>query len=419
MIKIFRLGYYYLIQPFFLKKIVDPKSCKIIIDNIENLNNNKYQMNNITLEPSKHPLAEYIYHLESGEALLKDSPENVLEVVGILKSYGIVLDAYSINLCYIADHQWFNFFPFFKYFNGQITTDKLLKHWWHDRINYEYAEYCMKAMMWHGGGNLDQYLDSDQFKAITEELVNAKFKNNLFILTLHKIFPEFLAEQLRQMSYYSALGQFWRVMSDIFINLSDRYDRGEIKTIPDVVTHILNGLVTDANRPITYTVKVKNQTFEILPKTTGLTFLQDTAIPYVEAVFFRGTPFPGTISYNAQAYQIPYDQGMFAYGALYADPLPIGSAGIPPTLLMQDMRHFLPDYLIEVYQKGIRGENDLRVKICQSFQKSMYCVTTAAIKGLAPYSVDSEKIEEKKANRVYFEKWMNRFLTSRLTNINN
>lgn len=79
-------------------------------------------MTNLTIEQSKHPLAEYIYRLESGEALLKDSPENVLEVVGILKSYGIVLDAYSINLCYIANHQFFNFFPFFKYFNGEITT---------------------------------------------------------------------------------------------------------------------------------------------------------------------------------------------------------------------------------------------------------------------------------------------------------
>jgi hypothetical protein len=45
------------------------------------------------LKPSKHPLAEYIHRLESGKSLLKDTPENVLEVVGILKSYGVVLDA--------------------------------------------------------------------------------------------------------------------------------------------------------------------------------------------------------------------------------------------------------------------------------------------------------------------------------------
>ncbi|MGH2415559.1 MAG: CO2 hydration protein, partial [Microcystaceae cyanobacterium] len=52
------------------------------------------------LKPSKHPLAKYIYGLEAGEALLQDSPENVIEVVGILKSYGVVLDAYSRNLNY-------------------------------------------------------------------------------------------------------------------------------------------------------------------------------------------------------------------------------------------------------------------------------------------------------------------------------
>jgi CO2 hydration protein len=220
------------------------------------------------------------------------------------------------------------------------------------------------------------------------------------------------------MAYYSALGQFWRVMSDIFITLSDRYDQGEIKTIPEVVQHILDGLVADANKPITYQVKIKDNCYDIIPKSLGLTFLMDTAVPYVEAVFFRGTPFPGTISYNAQAYQIPFDQTAFAYGALYADPLPIGSAGIPPTLLMQDMRHFLPDYLHEIYQKTSRKDDDLRVQICETFQKSMFCVTTAALKGLAPYPLDTTSLEQQKANRQYLEKWMNRFIPSRLVAVN-
>jgi hypothetical protein len=44
-----------------------------------------------------------------------------MEVVGILHSYGIVLDAYSRNLNYIAEHQFLVFFPFFKYFNGEIS----------------------------------------------------------------------------------------------------------------------------------------------------------------------------------------------------------------------------------------------------------------------------------------------------------
>jgi CO2 hydration protein len=370
------------------------------------------------LQSSKHPLAKYIYQLESGEALLRDSPENVLEVVGILKSYGVVLDAYSKNLCYIADNQFLVLFPFFKYFNGDVSLDKLLRHWWHDRINFEYAEYCMKAMFWHGGGGLDAYVDSPEFTEVAKQVIQAKFKYNPLILGINTVFSQFLLEQMRQMAFYSGLGQFWRVMSDMFIDLSDRYDRGEIKTIPQVVQHVLDGLVAAATLPITYKVTIRGKVYELIPESAGLTFLADTAVPYVEAVFFRGTPFTGTISYNAQAYQIPYDQGMFAYGALYADPLPVGGAGIPPTLLMQDMRHFLPDYLQNVYRQGIRQEDDLLVKICETFQKSMFCVTTAAIKGLAPYPLDTSDVEQQKANRAYLENWMNRFTTSRLLDVN-
>lgn len=371
-----------------------------------------------TLDPSKHPLAKYIHHLESGDALLQDSPENVLEVVGVLKSYGVVLDAYSRNLIYIADHQFLALFPFFKYFNGDVSLPRLLRHWWHERINFEYAEYCMKAMFWHGGGGLDTYLDSPQFREAAEKAIQARWKGNVLMLSLHKLFPEFLPEQVRVMAYYSGLGQFWRVMSDIFIELSDRYDKGEIQSIPQVVRHILNGLVADANKPITYSVVLGGEVYEILPQSAGLTFLMDTAVPYVEAVFFRGTPFPGTVSYNAQAYQIPFFQSDFAYGALYADPLPIGSSGIPPTLLMQDMRHYLPNYLHRFYQDSQRGEDDLRVKICQSFQKSMFCVTTAALQGLAPHPLDTTDPEQRQANRAYLEGWMNRFTTSRLVQAN-
>ena len=177
-------------------------------------------------------------------------------------------------------------------------------------------------------------------------------------------------------------------------------------------------MVAAAELPITYSAEIRGQRYEIIPQTVGLTFLADTAVPYVEAVFFRGTPFLGTVSYNAKAHQVPPDQSRFTYGALYADPLPIGGAGIPPTLLMQDMRHFLPDYLHEVYVKSYRGEDDLRVQICQSFQKSMYCVTTAAILGLAPYPTDTADPAQQEENRAYFESWMDRFLTSRLRDVN-
>lgn len=370
------------------------------------------------IETSQHPLAEYIYRLESGQALLKDTPENVVEVVGILKSYGIVLDAYSRNLIYVADTQFLVLFPFFKYFNGEVSPAKLLQFWWHDRINYEYAEYCMRTMMWHGGGGLDSYLDSPEFEERAKKAIQAKLKNNFVLLGLNKLFPDFLPEQIRQMCYYSGLGQFWRVMSDMFISLSDRYDNGEIKSIPQVVEHILNGLVESANKPITYSVKIRDEVYDIMPKSAGLTFLMDTAVPYVESIFFRGAPFPGTVSYNAQAYQIPSHQSDFTYGALFADPLPIGGAGIPPTQLMQDMRHFLPEYLHEIYRQGKRKEDDLRVQICQSFQKSMYCVTTAAIKGLAPHSLDTLDPKEQKENREYLENWMYRFMDSRINDVN-
>lgn len=375
-------------------------------------------MTSTQLPSSKHPLAEYIERLESGQALLADSPENVMEVVGILKSYGIVLDAYSRNLIYIADHQFLELFPFFKYFNGEITFDKLLRHWWHDRINFEYAEYCMRSMLWHGGGKLDHYLDSPEFLELTRSAIKAKLKNNFIMLGIGQLFPDFLPEQIRMLAYYSALGQFWRVMSDIFISLSDRYDRQEIQTISDVVNHILAGLVADANKPITYAVKIGENVYDILPKSAGLTFLMDTAVPYVEAVFFRGTAFFGTVSYNAQVHQIPTEQSEFNYGALYADPLPIGGAGIPPTQLMQDMRHYLPDYLHRLYEQNCRGEKDIRVQICQTFQKSMYCVTSSAIIGLAPYPLNTENLEEKKANRLYLENWMDRFISSRIKDVN-
>ncbi|MEM8544873.1 MAG: CO2 hydration protein, partial [Cyanobacteria bacterium P01_H01_bin.119] len=154
--------------------------------------------------------------------------------------------------------------------------------------------------------------------------------------------------------------------------------------------------------------------YDLLPPSASLTFLMDTAVPYVEAIFFRGTPFLGTVSYNAQANQISPDQSRFAYGALYADPVPIGGAGIPPTLLMQDMMHYVPDYLQGFYDQTTRGTGDVRVKICQSFQKSMFCVTTAAIMGLMPYPADTDSSQEQAENRQYLNHWLDRLSTSRL-----
>jgi CO2 hydration protein len=367
--------------------------------------------------PSSHPLADILYRIESGGALLPDSPENVMEVVGILKSYGIVLDAYWKNLLFIAENQFLVLFPFFKYFNGEISFGKLLKHWWHDRINFEFAEYCMKAMMWHGGGKLDAYIDTEEFEQRAGEAIRAKLSRNQLMQGASRVFPNFLPEQVRQLVYYSALGQFWRIMSPMFLTLSDRYDQGEIESVTDVVEHIKQGLVQAADKPITYAVKIGDRVYDIVPPSVGATFLMDTAVPYVEAVFFRSFPFMGTVSYNAQVRQIPPEQERFSYGALYADPLPVGGAGIPPTLLMQDLRHYLPDYLHEFYRRSQRSETDLRVNICVSFQKSMFCVTTAAILGLMPFPADTTDPNQRQQNRAYLESWLTRMMDSRLPNI--
>ena len=366
---------------------------------------------NKTIEPA---LAAVKQRLESGGALLPDSPENLLEVVGILKSYGVVLGEYYRNLTYISEHQFLAFFPFFKFFNGDFSLNKLGRHWWHDRINFEFAEYCMKAMFWHGGGGLDAYLDSAEFKQRAQLAIAAKAARNPLMAVMHRLFPDFLVEQVRLMTYYSALGYFWSFMSPMFLELSDRYDRGEIKSIPDVVKHVQDGLVAAAGVPYIYKVSINTEDYEIVPASANLTFLMDTAVPYVEAVFFRSFPFRGTVSYNAQEHQISTEISQFNYGVLYADPLPVGGAGIPPTLLMQDMRHFLPNYLHEVYQQGDRGEEDLLVKICLSFQKSMFCVTTAALRGLAPHPFETEDPQERQANDKFLAPWLARLSRSQL-----
>jgi CO2 hydration protein len=368
--------------------------------------------------PTTSQLSAIAEHLARGGALIPDDSDNLLEVVGVLKAYAHVLDAYWRNLIYIADHQFLRVFPFFKYFNGDLSPARLGAHLAHRRINYEFAEYCMKAMLWHGGGGFDRYLDSEEFAANADRAIRARFRGNPFMLGLHRVFPGFLPEWTRQMCYYSVLGQFWRVMSPLFFDLSDRYDRGEIRSIPEVVAHVRHGLVAAANIPLIYSVEIRSERYDLLPASAGLTFLFDAAVPYVEAVFFRSLPFMGTVSYNAQARQISAEQSGFNYGVLYADPLPVGGAGIPPTLLMQDMGQHLPDYLREFYFTTLRGEDDLRVQICVSFQKSMCCVTSAAIQGLAPHPYDSTDPAERQANHAWFMHWLDRLSRSAVPGFN-
>ena len=348
-----------------------------------------------------------------GDGLLPESKINLIEVVGILESYGHVINDYQTNLHYISDQQFLVFFPFFKYMNGDVSFRRLLKHWQHDRINYEFGEYCVKSMMYYGGGGLDVYLDTSEFIGLANRAIEAKTKNNFLIQGFNKISSEFLLDQVRQMCYYRTLGQFWSIMADIFLNLANRYHKGQITTIRDVICHVKDGLITAAACPIYYSVEIKGEIYDLVPRSIGLTFLCDMAIPYIEAVFFRSLPFMGLLSYNAQAQQLPGDPGDFIYGALFADPISSGSAGVPLSLLASDLVRYMPEYLMDYYRSFSRGGLDLSVKSIASFQKSMFCVTSALMLGLSPRSLDSTNLKDLMENRRYFEAWIDRLINSR------
>jgi CO2 hydration protein len=351
--------------------------------------------------------------LLTGSTLLSESEENLIEVVDVLHSYGEVLDAYSRNLIYQAEEQFLNPFPIFRFLDGDLSFGKIWRHLCHDRINFEYAEYCMKTMLWHGTGGLDAYLDSEPFLRDCAAIIARKTKGDPLLAILHPLFANFLPEAIRTAATTHALGQFWRVMSDLFIDLAQAEAQGSITTIRELVDFLRQGLVAAAGQPISYGVTVAGEQFWVLPPDAGLTFLVDVAVPYVEAVFLRGTPFLGTVSFNAQAQQISPDQGQFSYGALYADPLPTMGAGIPPSLLMQDMYRHLPQRLHELYLKRTRGEGDERVKICMSFQKAMFCVTNAAIEGTFPFELGCLDASQQAANQAHAAAWANRLATAR------
>jgi CO2 hydration protein len=407
------------------------------------------------LPPSEHKYAEVIHRLEAGGSMLPDTPENLMQIIGIYKAYAVPMDFYWRDLLYIAERVFLEPLPFFKYFLPQSYLDlpnhyagegadlriwrgeasahpellefmdkgetrkmpKLLHHLWHDRINMEFAEACMRAMLWHGRdmgmGQFDAYLDSDEYKANADKAIKAYFKKNPVMLGLYKLFPDMFLEQVRQLSYYSNLGLFWEVMAPVFFEMSDIYDEGGFKGVPDAMNFLVNGIFAIAGRPIYHHVYIGDECIEIIPKSKGFTWLYEAALPYVEAVFYRTAPFRGTKSYNAQAKQVPSEQKDFHYGILYADVFPVGTAGIPPTLLMDDMFHFLPDYLQEYYKEHCRGEDDVLIQLGITFQRSMYNVTSAVIQALRTallYPLDDTNPEHLEKNRAFFEAQLDRFL---------
>jgi CO2 hydration protein len=406
------------------------------------------------LPPSTHEFAEIIQRLEAGGSMLPDTPENLMQIIGIYKAYAVPMDFYWRDLLYIAERVFFDPLPFFKYFLPQEYLDlqnhyagdnadlriwrgtgsahpellefmdkgktqkmpRLIHHLWHDRINMEFAEACMQAMLWHGRdmgwGLFDAYLDSEEYRQNADRAIKAYFKKNPVMMKLYDLFPDMFLEQVRMMSYYSNLGLFWEVMAPVFFEMSDIYDEGGFKGVPDAMNFLVNGIFAIAGRPIYHHVYIDGQCYEIIPKSKAFTWLYEAALPYVEAVFYRTAPFRGTKSYNAQAKQVPYQQKDFHYGILYADVFPVGTAGIPPTLLMDDMYHFLPQYLIDYYQQQCRGEDDILIQLGISFQRSMYNVTSAVIQALRTallYPLDDPNPKHLLKNRQFFEAQMDRF----------
>ncbi len=409
------------------------------------------------LPPSNHEFAEVIHRLEAGGSMLPDNPENLMQIIGIYKAYAVPMDFYWRDLLYIAEREFLNPLPFFKYFlpkeylqrhnhyagddadlrvwRGEATahpellafiekgeTTKMPKIWhhlFHDRINMEFAEACMRAMLWHGKdmglGKFDDYLDTEEYKQNADKAIKAYFKGNPAMQLLYKLFPDMFLEQCRQASYYSNLGLFWEVMAPVFFEMSDMYDEGKLTSVPEAMDFLVNGIFAVAGRPIYHHVYVGKECYEIIPKSKGFVWLYEAALPYVEAIFYRTSPFRGTKSYNAQAKQVPSEQKDFHYGILYADVFPIGTAGIPPTLLMQDMMHFLPQYLVDYYQQYCRSQDDMLIQLGITFQRSMYNVTSAVIQALRTallYPLDDENPEHLQANREFFEMQLDRFTRS-------
>ncbi len=405
------------------------------------------------LSPSTHEFSEVIHRLEAGGSMLPDTPDNLKQIIGIYKAYAVPMEFYWRDLLYIAEKVFLNPLPAFKYFISDKYLDrpnayagdgadlriwrgeadahpelrafmekgelkrklpKLLHHLWHDRVNMEFAEACMEAMLWHEDINpqFNTYLDSDEYKKNSDIAIRAYFKGNPLMLGLYKLFPDMFLEQVKKLSYYANLGLFWEVMAPVFFEMSDLYDEGKMTSVPEAMDFLVNGIFAVAGRPIYHHAYIDGKCYEIIPKSQGFTWLYEAALPYVEAVFYRTAPFRGTKSYNAQAGQVPSDQKDFHYGILYADVFPVGSAGIPPTLLMQDMLHFLPDYLIEEYQQHGRGEDDMLIQLGITFQRSMYNVTSAVIQALRTallYPLDDPNLDHLKANRQFFEQQIDRF----------
>jgi len=66
--------------------------------------------------------------------------------------------------------------------------------------------------------------------------------------------------------------------------MSDIYDEGGFKGVPDAMNFLVNGIFAIAGRPIYHHVYIRGECYEIQNQRLHVAV---AALPYVEAVFYR------------------------------------------------------------------------------------------------------------------------------------
>src|ERR671933_2165483 len=100
------------------------------------------EANQPKLPPSKHEFAEVVHRLEAGGAMIPDTPENLMQIVGIWKAYAVPMDFYWRDLLYIAERVFLDPLPFFKYFLPKEYLE----------LHNHYAGDDADLRIWRGGG---------------------------------------------------------------------------------------------------------------------------------------------------------------------------------------------------------------------------------------------------------------------------
>jgi len=95
------------------------------------------------LPPSQHELAEIVHRLEAGGAMVPDTPENLMQIVGIWYAYAVPMDFYWRDLLYIAEQVFLNPLAFRKFF---ISEEYLNRH-------NHYAGDDADLRIWRGGSD--------------------------------------------------------------------------------------------------------------------------------------------------------------------------------------------------------------------------------------------------------------------------